>query len=820
MHTFLQDLRYGARTLGKNLGVTVVAVITLALGIGANTAIFSGISPFVFRALPVPQAEELVRPMELTEDRGLADELSYPDFVDYRDQNSVFSGIFAENMVQAAIGTETENDVIWGQAVSGNFFDVLRVTPIMGRGFLPEEDKTPAGNPVAVIGHSLWERRLGSDPQIVGKTIQLNGKPYNVIGVAPPTFTGTKFGLSLDFWIPMMMVEDLQRTTDLLNDRGSHWMNVVARLKPGVSLEQASANMSMIARRLNDAYPDNRARLTDAFVKTEIEGRFGEASPVMKGASAIAMAIVGLVLLIACANVANLLLARAAARRKEIGIRLAVGASRARLIRQLLTENVLLSLLGGGLGLLVAYWVTYLMQGFIPVLQYNLANDFFSIDSRALIFNLVISLLTGLLFGLAPAWHASKPDVVPVLKGDVATSDVGKRRRFTLRNTLVVAQVALSLVVLVCAGLFIQSFRNAQRMDPGFGAQNVLLMSLNPQLIGYDENQNKDFFRRAVEGVKALPGVEAAGVSRLAPLGDSSNSSGPILREGEPLARGSAGRTIMNTTISPGYFETLQIPFIEGRDFDDRDRRDSQRTIIVNQRMAEMLWPGESAIGKRILVGADSKEPIEVIGVVKTGKYRSLSEDPKPFYYYAAMQRGPSSMTLFVRSSIDPASLVNPVRQYIQALDRRMPIFAVKTMPEHMTWPLWGPRMAASLSVAFGFVALLLSAVGLYSVMAYVVSQRTREVGIRMALGAQQRDVLRLITSYGMGLALTGLGIGLVLAFALTRALSAVLIGISVYDITIFLTVPVLLTLVAAAACFFPARRATKVDPLVALRYE
>jgi len=820
MHTFLQDLRYGARTLGKNLGVTIVAVITLALGIGANTAIFSGISPFVFRPLPVPEADELVRPMELTEDRGLADEFSYPDFVDYRDQNSVFSGIFAENMVQAAIGTETENDVIWGQAVSGNFFDVLRVTPMLGRGFLSEEDKRPAGHPVAVISQSLWKRRLGSDPQVIGKTIQLNGKPYNVIGVAPPTFTGTKFGLSLDFWVPMMMVEDLQRTSDLLNERGSHWLNVVARLKPGVSFEQASANMSMIARRLNDAYPDHRARSTEAFVKGEIEGRFGEASPIMKGASAIAMAIVGLVLLIACANVANLLLARAAARRKEIGIRLAVGASRARLIRQLLTENVLLSLLGGGLGLLVAYWLTYLMQGFIPVLQYNLANDFFSIDSRALIFNLVISLLTGLLFGLAPAWHASKPDVVPVLKGDVVSSEVGKRRRLTLRNSLVVAQVALSLVVLVCAGLFIQSFRNAQRMDPGFGAQNVLLMSLNPQLIGYDENQNKDFFRRAVEGVKALPGVEAAGVSRLPPLGDSSNSSGPILREGEPLARGSAGRNIMNTTISPGYFKTLQIPFIEGRDFDDRDRRDSQRTIIVNQRMAEILWPGESAIGKRILVGADSKEPIEVIGVVKTGKYRSLSEDPKPFYYYAAMQRGPASMTLFVRTSIDPASLVSPVRQYIQTLDRRMPIFAVKTMPEHMTWPLWGPKMAASLSVAFGFVALLLSAVGLYSVMAYVVSQRTREVGIRMALGAQRRDVLRLITTYGMGLALTGLGIGLVLAFALTRALSAVLIGISVYDLTIFLTVPVLLAVVAAAACFFPARRATKVDPLVALRYE
>jgi len=596
-------------------------------------------------------------------------------------------------------------------------------------------------------------------------------------------------------------------------------MNIVARLKPGVSLDQASANISMIAKRLNQTYPDDRASSTDGLVKTELEGRFEEAAAMMKTGAAIAMSIVGLVLLIACANVANLLLARAAARRKEIGIRLALGASRARLIRQLLTENILLSLLGGGLGLLLAYWLTYLMQGFIPIIEYNVLNDFFGIDSRVLIFTLVISLLTGVLFGLAPAWHASKPELVPVLKGEITTQS-GKRRRLTLRNTLVVAQVALSLVVLVCAGLFVQSFRYAQRMDPGFGAQNVLLMSVNPQLIGYDETQNKDFFVRTVEGVKALPGVEAASVTRLAPLGDSSNSSGPILREGETLARGSAGRVIMNTSVSPGYFQTMQIPILEGRDFDDRDRKGSQQTVIVNDRMAEMMWPGQSAVGKRILVGTDSHDPLEVVAVVKTGKYRSLSEDPKPFYYYPMRQRRPAGMTLLVRTSGDPRALINAVRTHIQSLDRRMPVFAVKTLPEHMTWALWAPRMAASLSLAFGLVALLLSAVGLYSVMAYVVSQRTREVGIRMALGAQRRDVLRLIAAYGMSLAFIGLAIGLVLAFMLARALSAVLIGISVYDLTIFLTVPVLLTLVAAAACVFPARRATKVDPLVALRYE
>lgn len=820
MNTFLQDLRYGARMLWKNFGITVVAVITLALGIGANTAIFSGVNAFVFRPLPVPQADELVRPMERTEDRGLSDEFSYPDYVDYRDQNSVFDGILAEDMVQAAIGTQNENDVIWGQVVSGNYFDVLRVTPIMGRSFAPEEDKTRGSHPVVVISHSLWQRRLGSDPQIIGKTVELNGRSFNVIGVAPPTFKGSKFALSLDFWVPMMMAEDLQRVTGLINERGSHWMNVIGRLKPGVSVDQATAEMTTIARRLNQNYPDNRASSTDAVVVSETEGRFEEAASMMKSGSALAMAIVGLVLLIACANVANLLLARAAARRKEIGIRLALGASRVRLIRQLLTENLLLSLLGGGLGLLLAYWLTYLMQGFIPVLQYNVINDFFAIDSRALVFTLVISLLTGVVFGLAPAWHASSPDVVPVLKGEVTVSQVGKRRRFTLRNVLVVAQVALSLVVLVSGGLFVRSFRNAQQMDPGFSARDVLLLTVNPQLIGYDEAQNKNFIRRVVESVSALPGVEAASAARLAPLGDSSNSSGPILKEGETLERGSAGRNIMNTAVTPGYFKTLQIPILEGRDFDDRDRRGSQRTMIVNQRMAQMMWPGESAVGKRVFVGTEDREGFEVVGVVKTGKYRSLAEDPRPFYYYPTMQRGPTMMTLFVRTTGDPGALVGPIRSYIQTLDRRMPVFAIKTMPEHMTWALWAPRMAASLSLAFGLVALLLSAVGLYSVMAYVVSQRTREVGIRMALGAQGSDVLRMITSHGMKLAAIGVGIGLVLALALARMLSAMLIGISVYDLTIFLSVPALLVLVAFVACFFPARRATKVDPLVALRYE
>jgi predicted permease len=578
--------------------------------------------------------------------------------------------------------------------------------------------------------------------------------------------------------------------------------------------------MTAIAQRLNQAYPNNRDKNTRVVVQTEIDGRWEEAAVIMKSAGAIAMAIVGLILVIACANVANLLLARATARRKEIGVRLALGASRTRLIRQLLTESLLLAILGGSLGLLLAYWVTGLMDRFIPVLPYNLVTDFFALNARALWFTLAVSLLTGVVFGLAPAWHASNPEIVPVLKGDSSTGDIGKRRRLTLRNTLVVAQVAASLVVLVCGGLFIKSFRNAQQMDPGFSTKGILLVTLNPQLLGYDEAQTKNFFQQVIERTSALPGVQAASVARLIPLGDSSNSNGPILKEGETLAPGNPGRSIMNNVVSPGHFKTLQIPLVAGRDFDERDRKGGARVIVVNERMAQVLWPGENAVGKHIFMGPGSRDPIEVIGVVKTGKYRALAEDPKSYYYSPMAQRGASGMTLMIRTTRDPASLVGAVRTEIGALDGRIPLSSIKTMTEHMTWALWAPNMAASLALAFGVVALLLSAVGLYSVMAYVVSQRTREVGIRMALGAKRGDVLKLITGQGMRLAAVGAAIGLLLSLLLARVLSAVLIGISAYDLPTFVVVPVLLSAVALLACLVPARRATKVDPLVALRYE
>jgi predicted permease len=821
METLLQDLRYAVRMLIKTPGVTAVAVVTLALGIGANTAIFSGVNAFLMRPLPVPDPDRLVRPIEVAEDRGVSDEISYPDFVDYRNQATSFTGLAAEDMVQAALNTENQNDVIWGQAVSGNYFAVLEVKPAMGRPFLPEEDGARGAHAVVVVSDSLWRRRLGSDPNIIGKAIQLNARQYQVIGVAPDFFRGTKFGLAMDFWAPIAMVEELRSATGLLESRDSHWMNVVGRLKPNVSLSQASAEMNAIAQRLNQSYSNERATGTQAKVLSELEGRWSEANLVIKTAGAIAMAIAGLILLIACANVANLLLARGAARRKEIGIRLALGASRPRLVRQLLTESLVLSLLGGGLGLLIAYWATQLMQGMIPVLDYNVINDFFSLDSRALLFTIAASVATGILFGLAPALHSSNPQLVPVLKGTSESEQRGKTRRLTLRNSLVVAQIALSLMVLVCGGLFIKSFRKAQSIDPGFNTtRNALLISMNPLLVGYEDEKARNFYQRVIEQAKALPGVEAAGLTRLVPLGDSSNSTGPVLREGETLARGSAGRDVMTTVVSPGYFDAMQIPFIEGRNFDDRDQQKTQKVIVINQKLAQILWPGESAVGRRILIGADSKDPLEVVGVVKTGKYRSLAEDPKPYFYSVLSQRRPAAMTLVLRTNGDPLAVVGSVRTALKAIDQQVPMFAVKTMPVHLSWALWGPNLAATFSLAFGVLALMLSAVGLYSVMAYVVSQRTREVGIRMALGANRRDVLRMVTGQGMKLAVFGVLLGLVMAIALSKVISSLLIGVSSYDVATFAVVSGLLTFVALIACYLPARRATKVDPLVALRYE
>jgi predicted permease len=820
MSTLMQDIRYGFRMLWKSPGFTLIAVLTLALGIGANTAIFSGVSAFILRPLPVGEPSRVVRLFEIYNDPNDYNGFSYPDYLEYRDQNHSFEGLLGYRMVQAALSESDQNDIIWGELVTGNYFDVLRVRPTLGRAFLPEEDKAPGARPVVVLGYSLWQRRFNADPALVGKTVTLNGLAYTVVGIAPREFTGTKFALSMDFWVPIMMQAQIMRGDhDRLNVRDDHWFATMGRLKAGVTIEQAASEMTTIAQRLEQQYPKEREKNGRVIVRSEIEGRFEEAAGTVRLGVGLAMALISMVLLIACANVANLLLARAVTRRREIGIRLALGASRARLIRQLLTESVMLSLLGGMLGLLLAFWATDWMQGFIPVIPYTVSLSF-SPDLRALGFTLAVSVLTGVVFGLAPALQASNPDVVPVLKGETPTVGHGLRR-FTLRNLLVVSQIALSLVVLVCGALFIKSAHNARSIDPGFATSHILAVTMNPSLLGYTDEQGKQFYRQLVERVEALPGVESASVSSLLPLGDSSSSRGPVVAEGqqEPPSSNESG-TILVNFVGPKHFETLQAPLVEGRDFTWRDDANAPGVIIINETMAKRYWPNESALGKRLRVGDEKSPWREVVAVAKDGKYRSLGENPKPYMYLPVLQSYRPELILVVRTAGDPLALVGAVRSQVQALDPRLPIYDIKTMKEHMTYALWAIQMGASLSTAFGLLALLLAATGLYSLMAYSVSQRTREIGIRMALGAQVSDVLRMVTMQGMTLAFFGVAAGLCVALVATRILSSLLYGVSATDLVIFVGIPLLLAAVALLACYIPARRAAKVDPMVALRYE
>jgi predicted permease len=823
MRSFLKDVRYGLRVLWKSKGFTAVAVLTLGLGIGVNTAIFSGVSAFVLRPLPgVGEPGQVVSLFEASADgRGGYNDFSYPDVLDYRAQTDAFEGVLAHTMTQAALGGEREQaDVAWGQLVTGNFFDVLKVRMQRGRGFLPEEDQTPGTHPVVVLSDDLWRTRYGADPDIVNKTIQLNGRPLTVVGVAPPEFFGSKWALGMKFWVPLMMKQTLNGGTNAwMTQRGNHWLEVLGRLKPGVSREQAAAALSGVATRLEAQYPVERNKDVRVLVVPEREGRWGDLGGVVQLSSGMALAVVGLVLLVACANVANMLLARAVVRRREIGIRLALGAGRWRVVRQLLVESLLLALGGGLVGLVLSFWMTDALTAFFPSIAYQITLDV-SPDARALLFTLGISLLTGLVFGLAPAFQATKPDLVPVLKGE--SQRAGRARRLSLRNALVVAQVALSLVVLVCAALFVQSFRHAKSIDPGFATSGAYVVSVNPGLFGYEKEQGREFFRRLGERVRAMPGVEGAGYVDWMPLGDSSNNWGPVYPAEQPPPPPGEGMSAFAETVSPGYFKAMRIQLLEGRDFDERDREGLiPEAVVINETLARRLWPGETSfVGRRMALGSNREDALEVVGVARDIKVRTLGEAPRNHMYVSVDQTYRGGMSLVVRAPGGGAGVVAGVREAVKEIDPRIPLYNVRTIEQHLTWAFWAQNMAASLAAAFGLLALALAAVGLYGVVAYTVARRTHEIGIRVALGAQARDVLRIVLGQGMALTLVGLAAGLVGAFLLARLLSSLLYGVSPGDPATYILVALLLAVVALVACLVPARRATKVDPMVALRYE
>jgi macrolide transport system ATP-binding/permease protein len=815
MQTLWQDLRYALRILVKAPGFTTVAVISLALGIGANTTIFSLINAVLFR--PLPRVNE---PERLVWFRAPA---SYPDYEDFCDQNDVFSGISAlSGTREISLSQGGQPELVKGEFVSANYFSVLGVDVSMGRAFLPEEDRPASAQPVVVLSHGLWQRRFGRDPNLIGGNVSLNGLNFTVIGVAPQGFTGAEAGLPRELWIPMAFYPRLHpqlagkggASPDQLHNRGMYWLNLIARLKPGVTREQAQAAMTAIVARLpKERYYQTIDERLSAVELLSVSGGLDPRD--RKGAlpiSALLQCIVSLVLFTACANIAGLLLARSSLRRREIGIRQALGASRARIIQQLLTESLLLSLLGALAGLLVAAWARdalIKLSSATPVAAFDL-----SLDYRVLAFTFSASLLAGVVFGLAPALQASKPDLIPALKNEAAGKGY---RRSRLRSAFVVSQMALSVVLLIGSGLFIRSLQNARTIDPGFKVEGALLATLDPGLLRYSKEQGREFFRQAVERVEALPGVERASLMRIVPLG-LSFAQQDVFAEKRNGSRSEV--TAGFNTVGPRYFQTMEIRIARGREFTSQDRAGAQPVVMINETLAHRLWPGEDPIGKRLRVGGESEPEAEVIGLAGDGKYATLGENARPYVYQPLLQSYASKMTLVVRTTGTPEALSAAVRERIQSLDPNLPVSQITTLSEQLAFALFPARLGAALLGAFGLLALGLAATGIYGVIAYSVSQRTQEFGIRIALGADGADVRRLVLREGLKVVLIGVTVGLALSLAVTRLIAGFLYGVGANDPLTFVGAPALLTVVALLACYLPARRATKVDPMVALRCE
>jgi len=823
-----QDLRFGLRMMRKAPGFTLFAVFALGLGIGVNTVILSTVNGFLLRGLAVEKPAELFSAFwGKKSDPQVWEGFSYPNYIDVRNRAKCFSGLAAwNNMYSASLSTtdsggaggQERAELIWGERVSGNYFEVMGIKPILGRGFLPEEDRTQNTHPVVVISNTVWQSRFNADPAIVGKTIYLNGGAFTVIGVAPETFYGSQFVVRQSFWTPLMMSSKFGLGAEWETNRDWKNLFVYGRLKPGVTPAQAEAELNLIADGLAKTYPNNAD--TKIQVSAETDGRYQSVTKTLKFSGWLAMCVASLVLLVACANVANLMLARAASRAREIGIRLAIGAGRWRIIRQLLAESVLLSLLGGALGWLLAYLGTWLVAASVPPLPWPI-NLQFAPDGYVLKWMLGLSLLTGVIFGLAPALLTSRPDLVAVIKGD-ATGQSSGRRRWNLRGALVIAQVAISIIVLICAGLFLRSLNKALKVDPGFSAENLATMFLDPSLLGYDKAAGLRFYQELTRRIEAQPGVREVSLATFLPLGGSGDGRGPIVKEGEVDPPPNQGVGSSCNFVAPKYFAAMRTPLVIGREFTEHDTADAPPVVIVNQEFARKFYGGEqNALGKRFRFWQGTPL-MEIVGVAKDGYYESLYEDRQPYMFLPEYQNYQPQMTLLVsaNSADNLKAVVESVRREIGQMDARIPVFGVTMAEANMSYAYWGPRLAAGMATAFGLLALLLATMGLYSVMTYAVSQRTREIGIRMALGAQVRDVLRLIVSQGMWLVVIGIALGVACALALTRLLTSLLLGVGATDPGAFIGVALLLASVALLACWIPARRAAKVDPMATLRSE
>ncbi len=812
MSTTIRDVRYALRVMAMSPGFTLVAVLSLALGIGANTTIYSWVNAIMLN--PLPGVADVDRLLMMTEKSrsGTFTSTSYPDFADFRSGVVSKVDLAAYTMQTAGLNSGDRTDRMWSEVVSANYFDLLGVKPVLGRAFLPEEDLKPGGAPVLVLSHRVWTDRFNSDPQTVGRVVILNSHPFTIVGVAPRGFQGSMVGLSTDLWIPTMMYGELFSRADVFNQRGNHWLLVFARPKAGVSVRQAEAMLKVIGNELARQYPSTNMDRSLSLLPIW-KAPFG-ATLIFRPVLTVLTLVVGIVLLIACANVANLLLARSLGRRKEIAIRLSLGAGRFRLIRQLLTESILLALLAGSAGLLVARWGIRLLQSFTPPANLPIYATI-EIDTSVLIFALLLSVATGVLFGLTPALQASNPALVAALKDETVRFD-GAHGHARIRGLLVIAQVALSLILLIAATLFVEALNRAKNINPGFEPEHVLAASFDLSLNGYSADRARAFEKDLLKRIRELPGIESASYIRRLPLGYTGSNSRSMTIDGY-VPKPNEEVVVDVTWAGPGYFHTMRTPILSGRDFEDSDEVSTQRYVIINEAMARRYMMGRDPLGTRIRIGDID---CQVIGVVQTGKYNNLSEDPVPYLYFPIWQFSRSDVTLLVRGTGDPGNYTAPVRSLMREMDPGVALFNVVRLTDYMSVPLYASRMAASFLGLLGILALALATVGLYSVMAYVVSQQTREIGIRVALGAQRRDVLGMVARHGLTLTTVGIAVGLAGAFGTVRFARGLLYGVDPAEPLTYLALSLCLYIVAILACLVPAFRATRVDPLVALRRE
>ncbi|MGE5488519.1 MAG: ABC transporter permease [bacterium] len=807
----LRDLLYALRTFRQSPGFTAVVVVSIALAIAANATVFSIMNGLLLGSLPVAEPDRL-----LSFNGGRS--MSRPDYLDYRDQTKdIFSGISAHfPLVPASIGGQGEPERVWGQLVSGNYFSVTGVRPSLGRGIAPQEAEVEGRDPVVVLSHGLWQRRFGADPGIIGRTVLLNGAKYTVVGVAPKGFHGTERGIIAEFWAPLTMVGQLMpdiANEGIMDSRGSNWLMLLGRLKPGVNRETALAAVNVVKRRIDDTHFKNDQRRRQRPMTLEKAGGLIDGmSKQVVGLMAVLMVVVGLVLLIACANVANLLLARAAARQKEIAVRLSIGAGRLRLIRQLLTESVVLAAFGAVGGFALAWMAARAISQLRLPLPLPIVFDF-TPDLRVLAFTAALTVLTGVLFGLAPALRATRTDLMAALKDQV--SGFGRSRRFGMRNTLVVVQVALSLVLLTGAGLFLRSLQNASSIDIGMRPENVLLMAVDPKTHNYSPEKTRQFLAALRERVSALPGVQSVTFLDSIPL-SIGGTSFDLKVEGAREEK-SVNADIYN--VGANFFETMGLPLLRGRDFNLRTDPDG---VVINEKLARELFGTADPIGRRLSGHSGS---YTVVGIARNAKSRTLGEEPANCAYVFLEPKPENAMSLYgisiaVKTARNPYMLMQAVRREIGALDPSMAVFNTETMSEHVDKAMLVPRLCATLLGVFGATGLTLAAIGLYGVMSYSVRRRTREFGIRIALGAHAGGVLKMVLRQGLYVAGTGLAIGLAIALALGRLTASLLYGVSGTDAVTFVAVPAILLAIALVAIAVPARRAARIEPVRALRYE